>query len=208
MSEKKELEVVGERLLFGSEPQVDPEGQTVVKEFRAKAPAAMQSSGFGAAVSGNVGDIPAVIQYHGKAGEMANAVRTACVGCKHWDSRALQQFIRNAEGPASSAESRETVKNMRSRAAMAGLKLEDFGICRVISDWIEASIGRDPAAWPSLSWRGATCPNKAFAGKFTLDVVTPAEPFGFFTPVDMDAKKIGANRYDVLLKAVQEQNKP
>lgn len=204
----KEMEIVGERLIFGDAPQVDPEGQKVVKEFRARAPAAMQGAPSpSAAVQGGVGDLPAVIQYTGTAGEMANAVRTACAGCKHWDNRALLQFISNAEGPASTAESRETALNMRKRAQMAGLDLTDFGVCRVLSDWVESIGGRDPFFWPSVSWRGATCPNICQVREHTLNVVTPADPFGFFTPVDTDAEKIGANRYDVLLKAVQEQNR-
>jgi hypothetical protein len=45
------------------------------------------------------------------------------------------------------------------------------------------------------------------AGPHKLQVVTPAEPFGFFTPIDGEHEKHGVNRYDALLKAVQSQNK-
>jgi len=154
-----------------------------------------------------VGNLPTIIQYQGKAGEMANAARTACVGCRHWDNRAMLKFISNSEGPLSSAEDRETLKNMRSRVTKEGFKLEEFGICRVLSDWVEQCVGRDPFFWPSISWREATCPNVCHAGQFKLDVVTPAEPFGLFSPVDMDAQKIGANRYDAILKTVDQHNK-
>jgi hypothetical protein len=218
---KDDLNITSQGLQISSEPQVDPEGQTVVREFKGTAPADMRGAPtINAAVTGHVGELPLVLQYSGKAGEMANAARTACVGCKHWDNRALKSFVANAEGPASSAESRQTVQSMRERIKRAGYgfknklgfhdveaTLHAHGICRVLSDWIESCVGRDPMFWPAISWREASCPNICRAGPHELNVVTPAEPFGLFSPVDSEATKVGAGRYDAILKTVQEQNK-
>jgi hypothetical protein len=214
MDEKKELKIFDQQLRISSTPQVDPEGQTVVREFKTEAAASMRGiESPNAAVTGNVGNIPTVIQYSGKAGEMANAARTACVGCKHWDHKAWLLFLSRADSPDAAPEARQTMQTMRARIekavgpADAELYMKGQGICRVLSDWVEQVQGRDPFFWPVISWREATCPNVCRAGPHELNVVTPAEPFGLFSPVDMDAKKIGANRYDAILKTVQEQNK-
>lgn len=218
MKEKQmsnDLKITGEQIHIGNQPQVDPEGQTVVREFRGTAPTTMQSGGANAAVSGGLRDTPLVVQYSGKAGEMANAARTACAGCRHWDHRAWLQFLSRAEGPASSAESRQTVATTRARIATAigpepkavEHALRSQGICRVLSDWIESVAGRDPMFWPAHSWPNATCPNIVRAGAHELNIVTPAEPFGLFSPVDIDAEKHGTNRYDAILKAVDQQNR-
>ncbi len=213
-----ELKITGEKIHIGNAPQVDPEGQTMVREFTATAPTHMQGGGGpNAAVHGQLRDTPLVVQYSGKAGEMANAARTSCAGCKHWDHRAWLQFLSRAEGPASSAESRQTVATTRARIATAigpepkavEHALRSQGICRVLSDWIESIAGRDPMFWPAHSWPNATCPNTVNAGPNAppLNVVTPAEPLGFFSPVDMDSERHGTNRYDAILKTVQGQNR-
>lgn len=217
---KKEMQIVGEQAHISNTPQTDAEGQTIIREFHAQAPTTMQGSGPGAAVSGNVGNLPTLIQYSAAAGEMANAARTACVACKHFDNKAWLRFISNAEGPASSAESRQTLQTMRERIKRAGYgfqnkdgshdveaTLQAHGICRVLSDWVEAATGRDPIFWPVVPWREANCPNICRAGPHELNVTTPAEPFGLFSPIDTDAQKIGANRYDTILKGVDAQNR-
>lgn len=212
----KEMKITGEQIQISNEPQVDPEGQTVKRQFTGTAPTSMRGAQTpSAAVQGSLRDTPLVVEYTGKAGEMANAARTACAGCKHWDRRAWLQFLERAEGPASSAESRQTIATMRARIATAigndpkavEQVLHAQGICRVLSDWIESATGRDPMFWPALSWPDATCPNTVRAGPHELNVVTPAEPFGFFSPVDIDSERHGVNRYDAILKAVQNQNR-
>jgi hypothetical protein len=211
-----DLKITQQSTTFTAQPQTDVEGQTAKISYRAPIQVGAQNGGAGAAISGVQGNIPGVIEYTAGVGDMANAARTACAACAHFDVRAWRQFVSAATGPASSAESRQTINTMRSRIMMAGFGYEDnngevdiertlmaHGICRPLSDWVEGSVGRDPVFWPVVPWREATCPNTCHAGPHTLQVVTPAEPFGLYKPKDLEAKQIGANRYDNLLRAAQ-----
>jgi hypothetical protein len=215
-SKAPEFSPVQQPTKFTAVPQVDVEGQTAQIEYRAPIQAGAQNGGPGAAIQGVQGNIPGIIQYTAGVGDMANAAKTSCAGCKWFDVRAWRQFVAEATGPLSSAESRQTIQTMRSRIMMAGYGYEDnqgevdieqtlmaHGICRPLSDWVEGSVGRDPVFLPVVPWREATCPNTCHAGPHTLNVVTPAEPFGLFKPKDLEAKQIGANRYDNLLRAAQ-----
>jgi hypothetical protein len=214
---KKELYVTGQALKFSRRPQVEPEAQAAVREFRVEAPAGYQGAGGGpAGVVNQQGTIPAVVQYGSTAGEMAQARRTSCAGCKHFDVAAWRKFVAVSTGPLARAEDKQTIQTMRARIMMAGYGYVDnngeldveatlmaHGICRVLSDWAEGVVGRDPMHWPIVPWREATCPPSCHAGAAKLDVVTPAQPLGLFVPKDFDAEKIGAKRYDEVLRAAQ-----
>lgn len=215
---KKELYVTGQTVVkVTNTPGVEPEAQNATREIRAEAPAGYQSSG-AAGASGKLGAIPAFIQYGGTtAGDMANARRTACAGCKHWDQKAWQKFVKNSTGPAANPAWRQTMETIKARIAMAGYgyqkegtdlvdldaTLNAHGICRVLSDWAEGIAGRDPVFWPFFSWREATCPPFAKAGVHELPVVTPESPYGLYQPVDAEASRIGAKRYDEVLRLAQ-----
>lgn len=211
---KPELVITGRDVKFSAESQVDPEGQTAAIEYRTPVTAGRGGLGQAQTGSGHEGNIPGVIQYTTNVGDMANGARTACAGCAHYDVRAWQKYVREATGPASSAESRQTIQTMKARIMMAGYGYEDdsggettlmaHGICRPMSDWVEGVVGKDPVHWPVLAWREATCPKTCHAGAHTLEVVTPAQPLGLYKPKDLDAKKIGAHRYDGVLNAAQD----
>jgi hypothetical protein len=216
---KKELLVTGQSLRFSSTPQVDPEGQAAVREFKLATPAGMQNAGSSGAVDQR-GSLPAIVQYATTAGAMANGVRTACAGCKNFDVKAWRKFVSDATGPASSAEMRQTIETMKARIKMAGYGYEKangeldidqtllaHGICRPLSDWVEGCTQRDPMFWPVVAWREATCPPSCRAGPHELKVVTAEQPFGLFKPLDLDAAKIGAGRYDQVLRAAQATKK-
>ncbi len=76
-----------------------------------------------------------------------------------------------------------------------------FGICRVLSDWVEGIVGRNPMHWPVVPDQHATCPTYVAVPGARMEVVTPTQPLGLFKPKDYDAKKIGAKRYDSVLQA-------
>lgn len=218
MTIKPELQITGQTLEYSRIPETDAEGQIARRRFHT--PIAAGNQGLGGGESGlanQMGSIPGVIEYSSTAGEMANAARTACVACKHFDQKAWQKFQAAAMGPASSAESRQTIKTMKDRLLLAGKGFVDdatgevhideyvatFGICRILSDWIEGSVGRHPIHWPVVTEPTANCPSKVQAEGHVMDVVTPAEPYGFFKPKDLDAKTIGAQRYDQVLFGAQ-----
>lgn len=204
MNEKKpDLVVTGEELKISHTPGVEPEAQAVAHQYKTHVP-------MGAQGAGAMGGIPGVIQYDTTVGDVANAVKTSCAGCRHWDNRAWLQYLAKAEGPLSTAESRESVKAWRERIKTAGFGYVDkvgqvdvdgtlraHGICHVLSDWVEGVLqAQDPIWWPVVPFREATCPTYVQAKQHRMEVTTPAEPFGLFKPRDLDAKNIGAGRYD------------
>ncbi len=204
---KKDMKVVGQSIQFSQTPQTDAEGQHVKRQFHTQVEA-----GAGRENQGGFGALPGIVEYNTTAGEMAQGARTACAGCRHFDVRAWHKFLSLATGPASKAEDRETINAMKGRIMMAGYGVLDakgevdidatvmlHGICRVLSDIVEGFVGRDPMHWPVISWRESSCPTYVQAGPHRTEVVTPAAPYGFFKPVDLDAQKIGAQRYDQIL---------
>lgn len=214
---KKELLVTSQSLKFSQRPQTDAEGQAAVREFRIDAPAGYQQSG-GAGAADQQGTIPALVQYHSTAGEMALGRRSACVGCAHWDNAQLRKLIALADGPDASATNRQVVEDMREilKRKGAGYITADgrvegvdetlatsFGVCRVASDWVESVAGR-VLGWPVVTQAEAACPPNGFvAGDKRLDTISPTKPLGFFVPKDLDSEKIGAKRYDEVLRAAQ-----
>lgn len=169
---KKELFVTGQQLRFSRTPQVDPEGQAAVREFRVEAPAGYQSQNQGAAgLANQQGTIPAIIQYGTTAGELAQGRRSACQACKHWDNAAWQKFITASTGPLARAEDKQTLESLRNTLTLRGIQyahpngkpmtLDEIvaahGICRVLSDWVEGVVGRDPLHWPVVPGPDANC---------------------------------------------------
>lgn len=205
---RPDLIVKGNSLDFSHVPQVDAEGQVARKRIYTEAPAGPQGG-----VPGQHGQLPAVIEYTGMAGELANAVKTACAGCANHDVKAWRQFVAAATGPASSAEDRQTIQTLRGRLLMEGrgifdandeldveATLNSLGICRVLSDWVEGAMGlRHPAHWPVVTEREATCPTYVAVPGARMEVTTPAQPLGLFKARDGDARKIGDMRRDAVL---------
>jgi len=205
---KKEMMVTGQTIQFSQKPQTDAEGQVALRQFHTRVDAGAGKDG----AQGALGQIPGIVEYTAMAGDMANAARTACAGCRHFDVKAWHRFLAQATGPLSKAEDRETITAMKGRIMMAGYGVMDakdeidieatvmrHGICRVLSDIIEGWVGRDPMHWPVVCWRESACPNYVQAGANKMDITTPAQPFGLFKPIDLDAQKIGAQRYDAIL---------
>lgn len=206
---KKEMVVTGETLTYSQTPQTDAEGQTALRQFHTKV-----DMGAGRDNAGGAGSIPGVIEYRSSAGDLAHAARTSCAGCRFNDVKAWHQFLAMATGPGSRPEDRQTIEGMKGRIMRAGygvmhengeLDIEatvlHHGICRVLSDIIEGFVGRDPMHWPVVVWREATCPSYVQAGQHRMDITTPAQPYGLYKPIDADAVKIGAQRYDTILNA-------
>ncbi len=215
MSEKKEVNITGQRLIFSSAPKVEPEQQAAVREFTVEAPAGYQQSG--AAGAGNAqGSIPAVVRYESTAGQMAQDRMSACTACKHWDNKAWLQYVKMSTGPLATPEQKQTINTLKARIALKGAgymnpdgtldvdgTLAAFGICRVLSDWVQGVVGKDPLYWPIVTQPEANCPPSCHASASALQVVTPAQPLGLFVPKDLEAEKIGAKRYDEVLRRAQ-----
>lgn len=215
---KKELYVSSQQLRFHHKPQTAPEAQAVVREFKLDAPAGYQQQNAGALGVGNQqGTIPAIVQYGTTAGEVAQARRGACVACSHFDNKAWRRMVDISTGPLATAEDKQTVETLRQRIAVMGVgylgtpegraQIDEFmnslGICRVLSDWVEGVVGKNPMFWPIVPAPDACCPTNCHAGSAKLDVVTPAAPMGFFKPKDLDAVKVGDKRYDEVLRLAE-----
>lgn len=215
MSEKKDVQITGQRLMFSSAPKVEPEQQAAVREFSVAAPAGFQQSGE-AGASNTQGNIPTIVRYESTAGEMAQARMSACTACKHWDNRALQKYVALSTGPLATPEQKQTIQTMKARIMLKGSgymkddgsldvdgTLASFGICRVLSEWVKGVVGEDPMYWPIVTQPEANCPPSCHAKASALQVVTDAQPLGLFVPKDLDAKKVGAKRYDEVLRLAQ-----
>lgn len=208
---KKDLQITAERIRISATPGVEAEAQQVNREYQTRV-------GAGPRHQAAVGSIPGVIQYGTTAGEMANAVKTACVACRHFDTKLWHQYLAAAEGPLAKAEDKQTMQAMRQRIFKAGYgfaapvtplnpegidieaTMRGHGICRVLSDWVEGALkAKDPMHWPVICWQEATCPKYVAAGPHRMDVTTPERPLGLFQPKDLDAKTIGTKRYDKVL---------
>lgn len=212
MKLKPEVFIHGVKTEISQTPQTDAEGQVIRQQVHANVPAGPGSAGKVNAI----GSIPSVIEYKTQAGEMANAMRTSCHVCKHFDVKAWREFVAAATGPASRAEDRQTIEKLKERLladniGVFGLDgafdleatLMSFGICRVLSDWVEGIVGRNPMHWPVVPDQHATCPTYVAVPGARMEVVTVAQPLGLFKPRDLDAKKIGAKRYDDVLHAAE-----
>lgn len=190
---------------FSRQPQVDPEGQTAVRRLESTAPIGPQG---GSAVGG----IPSVLEYKSTAGALANAVKTACIACRHHNVRAWRAWVAAATGPAATAEQKQTIQTLRGRLLIDGVgifsddgefdveaTLMSFGICEVLSDWVKGIVGENPIHWPIVTAKDATCPTYVAVEGARMEVTTPAQPLGLFRPKDLDARKHGAKRYDAVL---------
>lgn len=204
---RKDLVVTGRTLQFTKQEQTDAEGQVAVQQFHTRV-----GAGVGRDNDGSAGSIPGIIEYKSMAGELANAVRTCCQACVHFDRKSWLKYLSNAEGPLGSKEDRETINQLRGRLMMAGVGPTDangeidieaalrmFGVCRPLSDIIEGWVGKNPIHWPAIVAMDANCPTYVQAEANRQEIVTPASPFGLFKPLDLDAQKIGAKRYDAVL---------
>lgn len=209
---KPELQIRGEQVSISRTPQTDAEGQTVKTVIHADVPAGPGGAGQVSAI----GTVPSFLEYSTPAGELANARRTVCGACKHFDMKAWQKFVAAAIGPSSTAEDRQTIQALKDRLladniAAFGLDgkfdiektLMGFGICRVLSDWVEGVVGRNPIHWPVAPDLHATCPTYIQVPGARMEVVTAEQPLGLFKARDLDAQKIGAKRYDDVLHAAE-----
>lgn len=209
MTDKKDLNVTAQRIRIGTTPGVEPEAQPLVREFELRAHAGPQQAG-AQGVLQTQGSIPVLAQYGTTAGEAAQARRTACQACRHFDRKAWAQYLAKMTHPAANAGWKQTLETMKVRLIMRGVApehvdeaLKSFGICQVLSEWIKSVVGEDPTFWPAVPEPDATCPRVCRAGPHELPVVTAQQPYGFFQPVDLDAQKIGAQRYDQTLRLAQ-----
>lgn len=206
---RPDLLIRGEQTAISTTPQTDAEGQAILRRVQVDAPAGPQGGA-------PIGQIPAIIEYKTQVGEHAAALKTNCGTCRHFDSKAWKAFVWAATGPASTAEDRQTIDTLRKRIATDGKGLADengnldveatlmsIGICRVLSDWTEGIVGRNPIYWPVAPTPDATCPTSIVVPGGQMQIVTPAEPFGLFKPRDLDARKMGDKRRDDLLFAAQ-----
>jgi hypothetical protein len=211
------LNVTGQQLRFSMKPQTEPEAQAAVREFKVDATAGYQSQNPSMGVGQAQGTIPAIVQYNGTVGDMANARRSACCACARWDQKAWAKFVAQATGPLASAEDKKTIEGIKVDLLRRGIAYQDVGgkpmsleeiismhgVCHVLSDWVEGIVGKNPIHWPVVTGPDANCPTVARAGAMTLDVVTPISPHGFFKPKDLDAVKTGDKRYDEVLRLAQ-----
>jgi len=204
---RKDLVVIGQSTDVSATPQTDPEAQVVRQQFHTQA-----GVGYGKDNNGGLGGLPAIVEYRTQAGEFANAAKSACGVCRHFDKRSWLKHLSKTEGPLGSKEDRETLNQMRGRLMMAGYGPKDgngevdieaalatFGVCRPLSDIIEGWVGKNPIHWPVLVSDSANCPTYVQAEGHRTEIVTPAAPFGLFKPLDLDARKVGDQRRDLVL---------
>lgn len=209
---RPELLIKGETTQISQTPETDAEGQFVKRVVHAQAPIGPGAAG----VVNPIGQLPTLLEYKTQVGEHANALKTNCASCRHWDQKAWRKFVEASTGPASTVEDRQTIQTLRGRLFTDGKGYADangnldveatlysFGVCRVLSDWMEGVVGRNPIYWPVNPAPDATCPTDIQAPGARMPIVTAAQPFGLFRARDQDAVKTGDAKRDALLFAAQ-----
>lgn len=208
---KPELTTVHrEHVQISQTPQTDAEAQSIKRTLVVGAPIGPGAAG----TVSQVGQIPAHFEYLTNVGDHANAIKTSCGGCKHWDNIAWRKFVIASTGPASTVADRQTIETLRGRLATEGRGYKDpktgkvdveatlmgIGVCRVLSDWVEGAMKqRHPAHWPVAPMPESTCPTYVAVPGARMAVVTPAQPLGLFKA--RDTNKTGDARRDALLFA-------
>ena len=201
----RDLVVTKDEIRIANTPGVEPEAQQVQHNFKTAVPIGPKD---GAAQGAG---IPGVIQYDTTAGELALGAKAACVACRHWSRKDFREYVAKSVGPLSKAEDRQTIEGMKSRLAQAhglenlGEAMKAMGICRVLNEIVKGWVGEDPRHYPVITEDIAGCPRYISAGASAegvpnrVEITTPAQPLGLYRPLDLDAQKIGAKRYDAVL---------
>ncbi len=213
-SPKPEIAVKSVTAEVSQAPQTDAEGQFIRRQVIVDAPIGPGQGG----VVNEQGRVPAILEYKTNVGEHANALKTNCGMCRHWDNKAWRIFVQRCTGPASTAQDRQTIETLRERIkigdrgyrdAQGQLDVEqtlaNFGVCHVLSDWVEGVVGRHPIYWPVAPIPEATCPGEISVPGGRMQIVTDAQPFGLFKPRDLDATKLGDSKRDALLFAASKK---
>ncbi len=203
---QSDMRIIGKKISFTREREVDAEGQRAAIDFETQA-----AAGMGLQNRGELGQLPTVVRYETTAGEMADGARSACTACRFWNQKAWYAFVQKSTGPLSTAQDRDTIEGTKKRLALAygpeGVQtaMESMGICNALSEVIKGWVGENPIHWPVVTKDDANCPSYVQAGQSSLgipnrlEVVTPAAPFGLFKAKDLDAVKIGDLRRDGIL---------
>ena len=132
---------------------------------------------------------------------LANGVRVH--NCKHFDHKAFQNVLRNADAPAAPMEKRQAVNEIRSALIMSGnanlnemhsgldgdfdveAALKSCGVCQILTH-----LDNDLNVFHPT----ASCP---------AHVITPTQPHGYYQPKDRAAKKEASAQRDAILRQAQ-----
>ncbi len=216
---RPDLFIAQQKVEFSQTPQTDAEAQVVRRTVIARAPAGF--GGAGGPTNPNGSTLPALMEYTNNVGETADALKSSCQQCRHWDNKAWRKYVEASTGPASTARSRLTIDTLRLKIkteergyvdAQGQLDIEatlmSFGICHPLSDWTKGAMkAENPMHWPVAPMPESRCPSNiqvpGQGGPARLQIVTPSQPMGLFKPRDLDARKSGDAKRDALLFAVQ-----
>ena len=175
--------------------KAEPEQQPVQRVIETSA---------GANVSGqHVGQLPVRFVSEMSAGELANVQSRTCATCKHFDHKAFQNVLRNADAPAAPLEKRQAVNEIRSALLMSGnanlnemhsgldgdfdveAALKSCGVCQILTH-----LDNDLNVFHPT----ASCP---------AHTITPTQPHGYYQPKDRAAKKEASQQRDAILRQAQ-----
>lgn len=152
-----------------------------------------------------VGSIPTEIVADGTAGEFANAVRSKCFTCKHFDHKGWNQ-LRLYWGNSQNKDLFEklnkvryallTTQNPELARRSEGLdgdfdvehSLTQMGICRPLTEMNGAAVIVSPIS---------TCPD---------EVCTPAAPVGLYLPKDKEHERLSNVGYDKIMRMATGKN--
>jgi hypothetical protein len=173
--------------------KIDPEAQPLARELSVDMPANLGGK--------HVGSLPSTVVFETTAGEYANAMRSPCFNCKHWDDAGARELIRRWDASNAPLEKRSFVNQMRGN--IIGTKDPEFirkhmvtpqgelnvnhalmsqGICRALTEIQGDVVFTSP---------DCHCPD---------DLCGPGRPSGLHEPKSAQIERHVTQAYDAIMK--------
>lgn len=177
--------------------RVEPEQQGVQRVLVTEFDAKMQGQ------QKTVGKIKGEIVYNTSVGEMANAMRNPCFGCRHFDPAAWRKLFVYWNDPTAPVDLRRNLNGIRAALLQTqNAEITDkstgqdgdmdvehalslLGICHPLTE-----IHKEPV----MVYPTGTCPG---------EVCTPTQPNGFYEPTSVEAERQGSQMFDHVMKLAQ-----
>lgn len=176
--------------------RVEPEQQGVQRVLVTEFDANMKGGN-------KVGSIQGEVIYNTSAGEVAQAMRSPCFSCAHFNRRAWAKLFAYWNDPASPIDARRNLNGVRASLLQSGnstigekspgqdgeMDVEHalglLGVCEPLSE-----MNRDPV----IVYPNGHCPD---------EVCTPQQPNGLYKPRSADAERMGSQVFDNVMRLAQ-----
>lgn len=181
---------------------LEPEEQLVQRVIDVDAPTNMQGS------TRQVGTIPTQIIAQSTVGDLGITLRGMCGDCKYFDQKRWLADLERADSPLAPIEFRQQVQALRYEIYSTNsptladqavdatgeldpdVALRQSGYCHALYSYFR-NLGESREDASVICHSSSSCP------KF---VRTATEPAGFFEPRDNDAVRLGAKKYDQIMR--------